>query len=40
MYKKLELVSGNEVLQTKQFAKWLKKLKDNLAKVTIVRRIE
>ena len=29
-----------EVLQTERFAKWLRKLKDNLAKVAIVRRIE
>ena len=29
-----------EVLQTERFAKWLKKLKGNLAKVAIARRIE
>ena len=29
-----------EVLQTERFAKWLRKLKDNLAKVAITRRIE
>lgn len=29
-----------EVLQTERFAKWLRKLKDNLAKVAIARRIE
>ena len=29
-----------EVLQTEQFAKWLRKLKDSLANVAIVRRIE
>ena len=29
-----------EVFQTERFAKWLRKLKDNLAKVAIVRRIE
>ena len=29
-----------EVLQTERFAKWLKKLKDNIAKVAIARRIE
>lgn len=29
-----------EVLQTEQFAKWFRKLKDNSAKVAIARRIE
>ena len=29
-----------EVLQTELFAKWLKKLKDNIAKVAIARRVE
>ncbi len=29
-----------EVLQTERFSKWLRKLKDNIAKVAIVRRIE
>ena len=28
-----------EVLQTKLFSKWLKKLKDNIAKIAIVRRL-
>ena len=29
-----------EVFQTERFSKWLRKLKDNLAKVAIARRIE
>lgn len=29
-----------EVFQTNQFVEWLKKLRDNLAKVAILRRIE
>ena len=29
-----------EVRQTKEFSKWLKKLKDALAKVAIVRRLD
>ena len=29
-----------EVFQTDQFAKWMRKLKDDLAKVAIARRIE
>lgn len=29
-----------EVFQTERFAKWLRKLKDDLAKVAIARRIE
>ncbi len=29
-----------EVFQTNRFSKWLRKLKDNLAKVAIIRRIE
>lgn len=29
-----------KILQTEEFSKWLKKLKDNLAKVAILRRIE
>ena len=29
-----------EILQTERFAKWFRKLKDNLAKVAIARRIE
>ena len=33
-------ISMKEVLQTERFAKWFRKLKDNLAKVAIARRIE
>lgn len=29
-----------QILQTDKFSKWLKKLKDNFAKVAILRRIE
>lgn len=33
-------INMKEVLQTEQFAKWFRKLKDNSAKVAITRRTE